>query len=457
MKNKGIFLFISGLTLLASPLSYSESNSNSNTVIKSAPTLPIPGPRTCFWNKGPFSADPYINLAYPDSKAFYWASNFTMPEGSKLELVGDFPHARYMSISSYDINGVPVDTATDYLIKPENGSVNPFIVGNARNSVKRKYSIDILNTPNISKKNLGEIKTAGNVQTLHVPAYGNSQQAIIYRIYAPDKGSDITGGTNLPTPILTLANGQKLTGEQACSKLNSGQRLQANVAAASLTPIEYRKLVQQPDKPNTWPAQNPSQWYILQDRKSLSGIYTGEFSENAQGTMEGFFPNIDNQYIRTVINRKYGKVFVMRGKAPTTPKTLNNDPVMNQGQLRYWSICSTQGFANTRVNDCVFDEEIHLDANGNYTIMVSRPEDRPRNAIPECGISWLPMAKDGDGVIDDDVSVIYLRHMLAAKTFENTISKIKNQKEVAQVLGPYYPKTSYLMTNQAEGFIPCSH
>lgn len=31
---------------------------------------------------------------------------------------------------------------------------------------------------------------------------------------------------------------------------------------------------------------------------------------------------------------------------------------MQPGELRYWSFCSCQGFANTRVNDCVHDEQI---------------------------------------------------------------------------------------------------
>ena len=26
---------------------------------------PIPGPRDCFWSRGPVSKDPYINIAYP--------------------------------------------------------------------------------------------------------------------------------------------------------------------------------------------------------------------------------------------------------------------------------------------------------------------------------------------------------------------------------------------------------
>jgi len=38
--------------------------------------------------------------------------------------------------------------------------------------------------------------------------------------------------------------------------------------------------------------------------------------------------------------------------------------------------------------------------------------DRPRNAYPECGIGWLPMADDGDGSFDEDVTIIQIRNML---------------------------------------------
>ena len=58
---------------------------------------------------------------------------------------------------------------------------------------------------------------------------------------------------------------------------------------------------------------------------------------------------------------------------------------MGDGELRYWSWCSNQGFANTRVNQCVYDEHIPVGPDGFYTLVVSREEDRPRNARPECG------------------------------------------------------------------------
>jgi hypothetical protein len=68
---------------------------------------------------------------------------------------------------------------------------------------------------------------------------------------------------------------------------------------------------------------------------------------------------------------------------------------MGSGELRYWSFCSNQGFANTRVNDCVHDENVPVGPDGYYAIVVSRAADRPRNAIAQCGIAWLPMADDG--------------------------------------------------------------
>ena len=50
------------------------------TVSQSIASEAIPGPRDCFWLRGPFSSDPYINVAYPDSNVYYWAAVFSMPE-----------------------------------------------------------------------------------------------------------------------------------------------------------------------------------------------------------------------------------------------------------------------------------------------------------------------------------------------------------------------------------------
>ena len=289
---------------------------------------------------------------------------------------------------------------------------------------------------------------------LHAPSYGPKQQTVIYRIYLPDDGTAPLGGVGLPS-LVVKENGKVLRGEKACEAVNSKQDLAITLDAAGIPAMQYRELASQPDKPITWPAQNPPQWYIQLDRQSLIGIYTGEFNLNAPRSTGGFFPNLDNHYLRTIVNRKFGKVLVIKAKAPLTPKTYNSADTYEESELRYWSVCSNQSFGNTRVNDCLFDEEIPVDENGYFTLAISKVEDRPRNAIDECGIAWLPIAEDGDGVFDDDVAIVQFRHMLARDDFPFSIQSVENQKDTKEVMQEYYPRGRYLMPNQVESFFPC--
>ena len=411
----------------------------------------IPGPRDCFWARGPFSSDPHINVAYPDSNVYYWAAAFTAPEGASLSIKGDYPYSRYMSFFSYDERGKPIGLITDYQINSK--STNPFIVGNQRNDFNRSYSIDVLNES--PSENTNENLDTSTQNILYTPEYRKKQQLIVYRIYLPDINVDITGGVKLPEPVLVLADGTRLIGEETCEILNASQPLQVTFDALGIPPNEYRELITQPDKPDTWPAHNPPKWFIQLDRESLIGMYTGNIDPNAPRSEGGFYPNLDNHYIRAILNRKHGKVLIVRGKAPTTPKTYGGAADLEEANLRYWSLCSNQSFVNTRVNDCLFDEEVPLGPDGFYTIAISRAEDRPRNANKECGIAWLPMADDGDGMFDEDVTIIQFRHMLPANDFVHSIQRVEKQDQLEDIMGPYMPKSRYLMPNQVETFFPC--
>jgi hypothetical protein len=414
----------------------------------------IPGPRNCFWSLGPHSGDPYINLAYPDSNVYYWASIFTMPQGSELYIDGEYPYSRYMSIISYNARGKPLESLADYLIKPLGTSINPFINGNKRLNKKRNYNIQILDNEPVTNRETGIISSLSSNNILNAPSYGPKQQLIIYRVYLPDNNTGPIGGVDLPKPTVLL-NGKSYTGKDACDVLNSNQKLAITIDAAGLPAMQYRELASQHNKPITWPAQNPPKWYIQMDRQSLIGIYTGEFNMNAPRSTGGFFPNLDNHYLRTIINRKYGHVLMIKGKAPLTPKTFNSNKKFSNNELRYWSLCSNQSFGNTRVNDCLFDEEIPVDDDGYFTIFISKLKDKPRNAIKECGYAWLPIAEDGDGVFDEDVAVIQFRHMLANSNFNNSIQSVENQSDIKEVMQEYYPRSRYFMKNQVESFFPC--
>lgn len=420
---------------------------------------PIPGPRSCFWARGPASADPYLNIAYPDAATFYWAAIFTIPAGAKLALEGNFPRARYMSFISYDAAGVPIESVADYLIKPDPGAVNPFHAGAERTNASRGYRLDVVDANPPPDQPVGMNLKGVTRDRLHAPKYGAApgQQVILYRIYANDRGMDETGNAGLPVPVLTMPDGKVLRGAAACPQLRTRQPLQLDPAAMAVPMGKYHELLAAArTKGPTFPATMPPTWYQQLDRDALYGMYLGTPPKpNARKSEGGFYPNLDNQYIRTILHRKLGKVFVLRAKAPTTPRTVAGAERMGDGELRYWSWCSNQGFANTRVNACVHDENIPVGTDGFYTLVVSRVADRPRNAIHQCGVAWLPMADDGDGAGDDDVTVLQLRHMLGAGEFKNAVQGVRSWETMAQDMGDYFPRGSYLSTSAFETAVPC--
>lgn len=418
---------------------------------------PLPGPRSCFWSLGPVSADPYMNVAYPDAGTFYWGAVFTVPDNATLTLQGQFPHSRYMAVASYDEAGRPNESIADYLIQPDQGSTNPFVQNANREASRRAYTLKIVDGQPDPGQKTGMDLVGEHRDTLHAPKYGKGQQALIYRIYVNDNGRDETGGAGLPVPVLTYADGKVLKGPAACVALSVKQRLAVDPAALAVPMEKYAELLAAAAKVSpTFPATSPATWYQQIDRRALYGIYNGDKpGPDARKSVGGFYPNLDNQYIRTILNRKLGKVFVIRGKAPTTPHTENGDAAMGTGELRYWSFCSNQGFANTRVNACVHDEEVPVDAKGFYTIVVSRVADRPRNAIKACGVAWLPMADDGDGSGDPDVTVLQLRHMLGTGNFPHSVQAIGKLGDEEKDMGAYFPHGQYVSTSGFELALPC--
>jgi hypothetical protein len=422
---------------------------------------PMPGPRTCFWRYGPSSGDPYINIAYPDAATFYWGAVFTVPRGARLHLEGRFPHARYMSLISYDFKGAPLDAVADYLFVPKSGSTNPYINGADRRSTQRSYSIEVVNAERPTPMRWGVHLKGETRDRIHAPQQADvPQQQLQYRIYARDKGTDETANAGLPEPVLTLADGRVLRGAEACAQLSSAQPLQADLGALAFPRESLGRLIEQAKQkfgPNG-PATNPPTWGKTSQETSRFALYTGDYKvepdvRRRDGT---FYANLDNQYVRTFISRKFGEVWVMRAKAPTTPRTFNGDARWSDaGELRYWSWCSNQGFGTARVNACLFDEEVPVDAQGFYTLVMSRAADRPRNAIPECGVAWLPMADVGDGTHDTDLSILLMRQMLGAGEFKNALHGILKQEDIESGMGPTFPRGRYMSVSAFETARPC--
>ncbi len=390
----------------------------------------------CLW-LGPaagndLSAD--ANFAFPDAGAVYWTAQIEMPAGSVLKLNGKFTHSRYQSLNSYGSDAAPTDALNDVSTRPAKGSRNPFLQGADRNARKRDYSVRILPLPAPADS------ADRRPNTLYAGVDGQAQQRLIYRVYLPDAGEDLTGGVGLPRPELKLADGTTLTGAAACGAVQSTKEL---LPLTLLPEAFYESLRDQPGKPETFPANDPP---VFRSYYSTGFTISCAYQGNCGGNPErvgGQYSNIDNNYVSALVSRGFGDVLVLKGKLPRTPSTLDGRKTMRGGQMRYWSMCQNESLFTTKGAGCVYDEQIPIDAARRYTIVTSLPADRPATARRKCGVAFIPWpaAGDGDGHLLDGLLIV--RNMLPDPGFKHAVQRTSVPGDEQEVMGPYYPQGTY--------------
>jgi hypothetical protein len=89
----------------------------------------------------------------------------------------------------------------------------------------------------------------------------------------------------------------------------------------------------------------------------------------------------------------------------------------------------------------VNDENVTVDKDGYFTVVVSTAADRPANATAACGISWLPWGIDPKGIV-------YMRNMLPSARFTRAVQNASYGTE-RQTLGDFYPVGRYFPTPHA--------
>jgi hypothetical protein len=474
----------------------------------------------CFWYYGAFGgAKNTYNVAYPDAGALYWVAGFRRPPGSKLELHGEFPRARYMSLITYDALGRVIDGLADFQINPDRGSTNPFRPGALRTAKKRSYTVRILDEQNLNpatgeprfdrrdprtdERPRNDLYARADVSMEEVVGGQTHRfQAMIVRIYVPDRGTGMKGGVSLPRPVLTLADGRRLTGQALCDALDTQskdrianglgprfpeptallingavyqalrhpERLSApcDVLGASenscstdfTVPPALVQVPRQVPNPATFPAKNPVEWRAQYDRRYLLQLWTGDDAPGAsrnpvRGGAGGFFPNLHNNYVRAALHRGLGKVVALRGKMATTPRTYRGDRIMRRTQLRYQSFCMNESVRTTRVMDCVYDEEVPLRRGRRYVVVTSRKADRPRNATERCGVAWIEWSPRGDGANDHSFGWMQIRTMLPSANFHRAVQDTRAPGDERRVLGPYLPRATYYKDARAFERLGC--
>lgn len=374
---------------------------------------------------------------FPDPHCTYlFLPSFYAPFGSKVIVEGQFPHARFMSIQAtpslhpenyregaYGVGEVPI---VDVDIEPEPGHTNPFRTGAARNGLLRSYRV----TFDLAIGNPAELNPAFRPPFFRAPGNNRIGGALIYqgpygagysgghgrgvwdvgqlwiRYYAPDKAMSPLGGVPLPKLSYQLPDGRQYY-------------IQADLSVA-----EKNANLRKP-APWTWPGDplpadgsqggwgkrfgifrsvytgvalnvawlNWTQKYVRDLDKGVTGRgedvpAPGNYSVGATEC-----PYIS--YLVRGMALNWGKVAVLTGKLPTTPRTRDGEPVMEPAQARYWSLTANSnaypdadGYVGAVLHS-IMDDEIVTDTQGRYVIVLSRDFERPSNATAENGVTWV--------------------------------------------------------------------
>lgn len=392
--------------------------------------------RDCLWTV-PFNVG--INTMFPDTAATYWLAPLVIPPGGRIRFEGQYPHSRYISFNIYNELLQPLDGANDTEIRPIAGSTNPYDTGADRNATTRSYTEYMVAAVAPADESQRTPNTLYSSQAAGGTSVPSNLAIVLFRNYVPDAGH--SAAESLPRIVFELADGTTISGPGACSVVDKVVFSIPNVLG-QLPDIPTNALI------NTSAFKYPL-WLKFFDLQSseVSRFYNTplgpavyEIVGSPTTGSGGFFSNRDNRYISAAISQKLGSVVALHPKMPRTPPTVNGNAVMGDGDMRYWSLCVNNG-DTLAVIDCLYDEQVVRDAQDRAVIVVSRSADRPANATPACGVTWLDW-----GVPENGLLIMRNQLVKPESNFPYAIQYVPGPPGAheAEVMQDYYPYGEHL-------------
>jgi hypothetical protein len=277
---------------------------------------------------------------------------------------GQYPRARYFAYHPNDQDLNNLKTLRDVDLDPDAGSVNPFrepAKPGSRNTYTAKLVFDIAPAePEANTAYVGAKKDG---------IHPNFALTNLLRLYASDLGDGPnSGGVPLPAVTIFGADGKRQQHFPECEPYVEGED-------PPRTDILFPSLPIADPRPQATP--------------------TWSTSSNFEAPSDTL-ANADVQYLATHFSRRFGDIFVVRGKFATTPNSRGGEPVSAKGKdARLWTLC-VYNFWSGAASDCMLDHEARIDADGFYTIVVSERENRPANLEAQSA-SWLDWGAFLDG------------------------------------------------------------
>ena len=402
------------------------------------------------------------NVAAPDSYATYWTTPFLAGPGDAVTIRGSFPTSRFMSFVVYNdsfqdftnvVGGKSVPSGLpDYLIRPDQGSRNPWRTSHAgrRQNFTVRIRPAVTAAQQRSQNAIPMIDQNAPADPQGPPGLGY----VILRTYIPSGGNSTV---RLPTVTVTH-DGRTATLPQ-CGP--AGRRSAANLAAG--------------------PAAGPGGGLAARSAADPELAYFGP----SAASQAGLFPNPVNGYLEMNFTPEKGYVVVTHGKAPSSPVDAGSGipgdsigaypvPWLQPGfQVRYWSVSNylaAKPFPIVKIGrgaHVVFGgtaDYVTTLKNGYYTIVSSRPADQPSPAsLQASGATWIPTSARHATAPEFQL----LRNMLSQQSLypEGFVfitppadpSDIIPPATVGQQMGAYYPQTAQCTVQvfQARGWAGC--
>lgn len=377
------------------------------------------------------------NVAYPESDATYWATVVTGSAGEKIKIKGSFPLARYMGLQLYDANHNVVDSITDQDIVPDSGTTNLFQLNGDDSQGSYTVTVKFAEKPSNPKQNM-------------LYAGDNTQVALVYRVYAPNKKKSLFGSTSSPRLPRIKANGSKLGTCAPRPLLDDSETVNGHIDEYDFTgtaPTESR------------PAYDPPL------------VLLSVASDNTP-----FYASADNDYMSTMISREYlqngHNMVVMRMRAPSFPDTENGEaPWLAQSdrQVRLWSVCSNDPLS-TGVARCLLDHDART-LDGFVTVVFSDPSNKPsKSTLETWGANWLPLGAllDNDVVYDIDenpltnadgvyyYSLIIYRQVVPNPSWSQSMQAVSHLPAAQRryTMGDYWPEVGYCKSKDFKNLGP---
>ncbi len=287
------------------------------------------------WQEAYLGTDPQVRF-FPDGNANYWAYHLERGwRGSNIGLLveGQFPQARYMSLTVYDDKTFsPVAHLTDFQIRAGGAGINPFAPppGERRPAGGYRMLIVPRGSPHSAEANVIEYDPS-------LPAI-----SVFLRYYLPSVSA--TGGVPLPriTPF-DITTGRIVEPRLPRIVRMQHGRIREELLSRFLDKYVARKL-------------NPL-FSVAMLNRSLSAF---------RADSQGLYPNADNKYLVIPIVKRSDQVAVIRFKPPTDAEHHLPHP-----DVRYWSV--SLGDDKSYNAYTLADDQAKLDADGYVTVVLAEP------------------------------------------------------------------------------------